>query len=829
MKRNKYLCLLLLVASGVALVGCEDSEVASSGSTATSSSLSQSSETESSSETSESESTSSQTVSSSVSSESSQSSESESLSSDSVSSSSSSSSESSESSSSSSSSIDLTREITVSSPSGVEVDVVSRALPGEVVRVVLTYETTELRITAVTANEVECGMDGLNTYYFLMPESDVNLVVTAEAIDNSETYSISNPVQGIELIGVKDSYHVGEKVSFTIGVLPGYTFNGGLKVVEDKLEDPREVELTNTVDAAGQVTYEFLMPEYDVKVEALTSLGLYKVNWDSDYISYVYRIAPGETSGVSITDGYAFYQYTIEVRLRNDDYAKPTGVKIVETGQTFMLEEGETSVRFSMPHRNITLEAITTPYLRTVEVTNTDNLTVETYAKNEDGTFVEQSEFVYEEKVYVEVSGVTEDVGISSLIYSYTDSYTREYNLLDREMEEGYYVFEMPKADVVSLVVTEKDMSKFRGYDFVGDFLGLELWNGNTETEFASNYCFTIDSSGYFNFRGDDLQIDSVKNGVATLTDGSIFAYSDKVYLSTYNLSTTTVAGTDNAIAVKKQAGDDDSLYSVEATHFDSKSYMAAQFYRDGVPYAGAFINCDTGEYYLDVTFELNEGTTSILDEEEGDGYKVVVEGETVCSVGVIDGEQVVLDNVLGTYTSTDGGTLILDGIGGATLNDETGLTYAVNEDGTITVKKGAETWTITLDGTSFTITDHVESANELAGYTYSGAFYSTWDEWNYNFSVEFVDDTKCYVLISMGTTDYVGGDAARDDLENQTYTIDRTTDPTKLLITVSTFSFGNNYTIDFEISVDDLTEMTCTSDVSNVYTTSGAVLTREE
>ena len=81
-----------------------------------------------------------------------------------------------------------------------------------------------------------------------------------------------------------------------------------------------------------------------------------------------------------------------------------------------------------------------------------------------------------------------------------------------------------------------------------------------------------------------------------------------------------------------------------------------------------------------------------------------------------------VLDGLAGTYTNATLGNLVLDGKGAGKLGD-TAITYAVNEDKTLTVTAGEKTYIVTLDAGTYTYNEEVKSTVPawLAGKTFFG------------------------------------------------------------------------------------------------------------
>ncbi len=800
MKKGKYLSLLLVAIASASLVGCNTTTNDSSSSAPTSTS---------SEPVSSSSSTSQEEVSSSTSSE--------------------------EETSTSSIPVVVTHTITVNAPDGVVANVKQEASKDETVLVSLTYDETKLVIDSVKANNVECGLTDAKTYYFVMPNEDVNIVITAHAKDNVVTHNLAMATEGVSLIGVQSSYKVGDKVSFKLAAQPGYVINGGVEVVPSDSTNTQEITLT-TSTLSGETIYEFTMPDFDVNVKCDAVLGVYSITCDDELIDRIYEIVDDEE--VSIKNaGVATYKSTIKVTLESNDYKKATGVRIVETGQEIMLLEGEDSITFTMPHRNITLEAISVDYLRTVVVNSSEHITLTTYKKLETGEMVPSTSFLYDEDVYVKADPVSDEWTISELMYTYGDSSYNDTELDEGDLEDGYYVFSMPRADTVTISVTEKNIAMFLDAPFIGTYLGLNVFGSSSTptkvmTSFSASYGVRVTKEGLL-YKGSssyptEYEITTFADGVAQLANGGVFAYSDKIIFSQYSFNSLTA--NDNIVAVKKLNEDDsDDLYKVEAVDFDNRKYQAIQFYRDDQPYAAAFIDIANGKYYLDVTFELQDGATSITSLTGDQNYNVLVGEKAIYNVGVVDGEMKTIDAVKGTYTNTDTDseltTLVLDGVGKATLGDKTGLSYSVTEDGKIKITEDVTVYTITLDDTTFTIESVETVENNVIGKTFSGEYVGSTDD-TYTLSIEFVDATKCYVLSKGGSIDYIGGSAARDNLENQTYTISANAEG-QTVITATTWNFSNEVTLVMVLSEDGNT-LTVTNDATNVYTTAGTVLTIE-
>lgn len=805
---------LILAAAALVLAGCGDGDVTSAASSSKDEASSSISEgTSSSDKGSESHS------------------ESQSSSSSSSLSSSSSSSASEPSSTTSSSEPVVTYPITVDAPDGVTVTVDEKAEEGALVKVVV--DAGDLILDSVTANGHACGLLEEGTYYFQMPAEAVTIVVTAHEADVPGTLYDLTVSGSIALQGAKGSYEEGEEVSFSVLVDPGMVLNGDVKITSDSFFSPTPVEHETSVGEDGNTVYSFQMPAFDVLVTGETTYGLYELVCEDPNVSGIYAKAPGEEYASSVNGGVVAYKSEVEVRLKDTDTHLAKGIRIVETGEEIRAAEGEMSITFSMPHRNITVESLVDPYYRTIVGEASAHLTPDTYRLLEDGTYVLDDEFLAGETAYVKVEGVTADYQVLSLVAGYEGAYGEETEdlLAAGANEDGYYSYEITgDSDLFFVRVEEKDMTAYADAPFLGSYLGVEIYDAYNPDYDAwdwdgvdGDYAMTIDGSGIFSHRSYDARIlsyDETSGNIALEVDGESGAalYGENIFFSSYRL--TSIVSTDNLFAVRIQDGDDPSIYTVEWNHFGTTQVI--QVKRSGEVYATAYADLAAHTVHFGVDFVLNEGATSILDTSETGGYKIEKDGDTLLEVGTKDGEFVLLDGYQGTYV-LEGGTdiLILDGTGKATYLGEEGLTYQIVDETHVTLKKGGETWDIELREGTYTVLAHHEAANELVGYTYVGELDDN-EGSVYSIKVEFVGESKCYFTLGYGSyLTYIGGDAARENLENQTYVIDEEAGT----VTVTTWGYGTEY--DLVLTIGEGT-LTFQEDISNIYPTADVVLTRQ-
>ena len=733
---------------------------------------------------------------------------------------------------------------------GITASLPEKSAAGKTVHFRLTYDATKLTITSVKANGLVCGLDPDGTYYFVMPAEAVTVTVTSTAVVSQTTATVKNETAEVaDVVGLGSTAVVGSTAEFYLVMKPGFNFNSLSLKVHAFRDEPIDFT-TKTVD--GKTVYSFVVPAGEILINVNATRSSFALRYEDEFITNVYQTKVGTDTRESCRYDVAEFGADVEVQLRSTSAAKVKGIKIVETGLTVELKEGATSVHFTMPARSITIEVVTEIYYRYFETIDSEHLTLQAFVEDENGepTVLAEGKAIAGETVYIKVNGVSDSVGINTLIMHNPEaeySYQENVDLLeDGPNAEGYYTFEMPEVDTgVTITVTEKDLTAFLDYPFVGSYLGDNIYGTSTSTGKSvgtSNYSFTIDGAGDF-YRGSAHTIVSATSttgpGIAYLeeegSDSDLFAYSadGKIIFSHYNFGSLT--SDDNLFAVKMQSPDDDpSLYTMDYEIFGNKSYVAVQYYRDGVEYAAAFVDYHgktlNPHYNLDVDFEFLDGTTKITD-TMAHYYVKDDEGNVLCEVSStgIGGQnnRVILDGLQGTYTAAAGdtynlGDLVLDGAGGATLGSDITSTYKVGADGSISISHGKDTYVISLDteAKTYAVSNHTVAENEFIGNTYSGQFIDGWDETNLA-SIVFYDASTCYFTITgpSGSPVYVPNSSNQGI--PQSYTISGST------ITVNAKGqSGEDLTV--TLTINDDGTLTIDGNVSSFYLTGGTVLAKQ-
>ena len=723
----------------------------------------------------------------------------------------------------------------------IEVSVESKAQEGQVITVNLTYDSNDITILKVLANSVECGKRSQNEYYFEMPDQDV--IISVDYRNNNEYHKISMPVatsQAITLtdIDISQTFKVGSTIKTRVSVAPGFNFHGDLNATVGLSGfNPYDLEIeTEVID--NETYYSFVMPDDDVTITAETTRANFKVSYsedDSNLISSIRQLKVGADYDVNVNDDFIEFGATVSVSLKNTDTLKAESLTIPQLKTTF---EDLSNIEFTMPAMNITFEVNSTDYLRDLIAVNSEHLTLSFYTTEDNITYTPVTGAVYGEYVYVKVDGLSEDIDILSLEATYSGNET--INLLDSECkyDDTYYRFKMPLEDDLGVTVTvvEKDLTKFADAPFLGTYLGRNIWRGSTTTEAlnSESYKAVIDGSGIFTL-SEGIILDSYDDEAKIMTGHGLesdtaskeykIRYTDKLLFSSYGLSLDSDLDCDNIYAVKKEnESDSDDSYTVTYEVIGDKATVL-QYYKDGEPYVGAFVDAENDKAYLNVRFDLLNETTSIIDKMaeyeiyDLDTNQVVAHVTSTGSGG--SSNRVFLDGLQGTYTG-DRGNLTLDGNGSATLG-ETSYSYTVNEEGNVELISGGTTITISLDTelNTYTVISEELAENEYQGYTFSGTFNDNWGDSN-SISIKFTTATNCELQVGTYII-YIPNSKWPSDAV-QTYQIDEVTG----IITINTYNEnGNPITLTLTPN-EDKTALTINEDISSFYTTAGCQITRE-
>jgi len=593
-----------------------------------------------------------------------------------------------------------------------------------------------------------------NSYSFSLIKGENRVEVTFKEKE-ADTYKIINDsskyasIEGLPNSSVK----VGTTISFTAKISVTYytfldvsVFSYGTNFVEEIIE---------VINNNG--TYSFIMPNKDVHVRVNYTVNSYKINFDnSNLISYVKKLEAGEEYSTNVYNGDSVkYGSTITVGLRSystDRLTVPSGFKLIYNGETHTIskENDKTEYTFSMPEYDVTIEEISSPYQRDITLNNSTNLSL-TLFKKENGNYVETKTGIKDETLYLKVDGTTSSISVKEISMSYIKySYSTTYETTTNEIiyntnnttslnSDGYYEFIMPDMqhdNTLSITITEKNLSIFLNYDFIGTYKGLSLYNSDalgTITSFKNADNLVIDSSGLM-VKGsdnnvDEYQISSATTSFATIKEGEQgFAYTDKcIYSSSgdFSMKSQNSVGSSSDFYFKIEEGTSESDYTVYAELFvyNKVTYQVATVYYQNSLYTNCVVDSSSNYYFdLDLEFISGEHVT-----DDNASYYIKNNNELLYYVGIDDdgvgrNHRVILEKhgkLTLTSSNDSSKTLYLNGLGYCNYEgSEEEYNYSFNSNDTLlTLTK--DNWEIVLNIDLNTLSYTRTVGNEVG--TYSG------------------------------------------------------------------------------------------------------------
>lgn len=467
---------------------------------------------------------------------------------------------------------DVTYKISSTLPSQITlVDMLTSAKAGDVVDVKVSYDASKVNLKSILVNGKRAAKVSTTNYYFVMPSEDV--VISADCIIEGD-YTITNASEenGIILQGLpEDKVQAGDEISFKVLQQAGshYAFTGDLSISYLDAE-----QVTKTVDyELSDEVYTFVMPAANVIITAQTEERLFKVDevnygadengeGGTDLISTIYATAPDSTIEEAITyKKAAVVGSTIRVTFVSYvDEVIPTGVEIVETGEKYMIEEGETDVSFVLPAHDVTLRPLAEANYVPFTLQASEHLTPKVYIKNEAGEYEELTtlEAVPGTMLYLTAeSSDPENYYLGKytgtyLGYSGTStisSYKFELN------EDGYYEYEMENEEEITLIPVEYGRQTPELNNSSNITLSLYLKEGETYTPITS---FIGEQDVYIKAESSDPSKYSVRTITIEYTDLDQSYNPDKtvepeLQADGYYKFTSVVSGTDYVISVTEQ------------------------------------------------------------------------------------------------------------------------------------------------------------------------------------------------------------------------------------------------------------------------------------
>ena len=273
------------------------------------------------------------------------------------------------------------------------------------------------------------------------------------------------------------------------------------------------------------------------------------------------------------------------------------------------------------------------------------------------------------------------------------DGFGKATLVKDGVTKEGSYIL---NGDYMSLTVEGKNYflklngNTYTSVDYVvGDFYGAKIagyYNDVTEWHLLNDFTTTEGAysgakSGTFNEKGQFTSNSRTLLSLSPDKKAFVMRDDDDYYL----MSSDPDAAYSSHIDFNDIGDKTAFVASISGT---SQEKVVSSVYFDGTDFHwGTISDSKFTTYGTSFTFQESAEKVFHLFNNEG-------------KVGVLDG-------LAGTYTNETLGSLVLDGKGSGKLGD-TAITYAVNEDKTLTVTAGEKTYIVTLGAGTYTYNDKV-------------------------------------------------------------------------------------------------------------------------
>lgn len=511
--------------------------------------------------------------------------------------------------------------INVETIADIKVSVPETAVPGSKVNVKLEYDASIYNIKGVFVNSVKAAVVSSTDFYFVMPTKNVELVIEHEIV--GPAFDINNVSSDIiTLLGLPSKGLVGTIYDFSVG------FKANSSITLKKLT---AFSTLNNVDTPLDINFNvfsskhsFTMPEGVVTIEGEFENKVFKISKTSDSASGIISTATyiSETaSPKTIAFGFTFLEVgnIVNVKLVSTNYFVAKGIEILETGEIILLQEGETSVSFTMPATDVTIRGIGDKIYIPFTVENSEHITLEIFAKvSSVYTPINQLEPL--QTAYVKANIESDDYGVASLKATYNGS--SNTTISSKPNADGYYEFTAyvsAKNYVIS--VTEKSFSLYKGYGFIGNYLTSNVYNSGFRVN-GAKVSDVITADGTMMSGTVQRTINAVTNedndiarGTFTVGGAGKAYYSPTTIVYGYNFRELGPTVTDLMFGFKKtNVSDLDSDYAIDGIVNSNKSMYLVQVSYQGLVRDWIFVDVENQIYHLEgVSVEFNEGQKTIV------------------------------------------------------------------------------------------------------------------------------------------------------------------------------------------------------------------------
>ncbi len=299
----------------------------------------------------------------------------------------------------------------------------------------------------------------------------------------------------------------GDNISFGLTLLPGYYFEGTLRIVDNEGKD---VEYTDD----GNYGYSFVMPSSNIVITVTTDLNDFTIAKDDDLIGNVI-LDSAKDDNDAVYSAVAGTALKFKANDKHPDYVFTT--IFVDGVATAKGDDGY--YHFNMPHHPVTISADKGP--RDYELTtNAEDLKVSTVLMYKDAETKEAITEAHKgEKVFIKMSY---EVRLVKYNVSILDNDGDSIAVTQDTEDETLFSFTMVSSDL-TIDIKEDDWSKYAGYHVVGKtFKGTFAYGSSYSrlNEYTydklSSHTYSFDGNGNGMYDSYSLTWNTVSNRVST-------------------------------------------------------------------------------------------------------------------------------------------------------------------------------------------------------------------------------------------------------------------------------------------------------------------------
>lgn len=683
---------------------------------------------------------------------------------------------------------------------------VSEAVKDEVVKVTVAMtdpSNYELKTVSVGENVLTGTKDENNDnvmhYEFTMPDADAAItVVTAKKEAPKKDHTLSFEGNGLAYaIEMPGEANTSEIVRFKVAAQSGYE----ITKVSAKAG---ETDVRVTGDPV--TGYTMVMPDADVTITAEALGAYFEVTADAKEIVFVPEGSSYDSNKKTVADFVGGFKIGDEVTTSTSKFIRAgTEVELIGARNAFAdnvkyfangnqmetgTDEEYLTYKFVMPAKNVELTVQADQKHINLTADNDAHITSSFYFKDADGNKTPTTSALAGQTVYIDFACTDEEnfklgkpTGKVSRYTDVTKFETSDYDISVNNIEGNTYAIMVPTvvAAAGDIVIKGPELELiYKGKDFVSNYKGYNLYNGNPSGGTCSAFLEADGSAKIASYSYSITSVDETNKTIiiGTGTKTRTIRYEGNIMWTTFDEGDGTKYH-DIYVFIKAETS---SVISYKK-YGSNSSFGVYELFADEVSKGIIAIDNTNKKVVLNPEITMISGTNFY---DSGAKFVVKKNGELIKACGV--GAE------YGPYTSgTD--TMVLDGDGKVTFNGTQG-TYVIS--GTkVSVTIGEVTTDYTINVQNKTFTAYVESTDPFYVGTFKGTLEATTGS-NYECTLIInADKTGTYeyngttYTFSFSDADIVGGTEIRfTDSKNRDVTL--TIDEVNNLIEMY-FEYGYN------------------------------------